>query len=404
MSPHADGTAGETEQTVSAVLVEPVLELDPQNHPHPKRKPPQTALSARYKVTKQESTYMPAMSTEAALARRAAIVDFTRKIMVRDQDFGEIPGTHKPALLKPGAEKLCNFFGLEPEFTPVVEEIDWTGAKHGGETFCYVRYRCRLFRQNRILGVGEGSCNSWESRYRYLWVNTEQIRDDIDRTQLLKRGGSRTCSEFEFAIDRAETTGVYGKPAEYWKNFAESIRAGTARRVERDSRQGKLPAWEIDIDTTLYRIPNPDVADLVNTIQKMAQKRALVAATLIATSASEFFTQDIEDTSQGETFRAIPEGEGRTHWKRVAEELVDGNALQEHTTASDNVTHPIRKPWKNFGEMRKHFEHMRERVGETKYFEEMEIAGVKSPVQFKSANKAMECYSRLVRVAESEVA
>ena len=34
---------------------------------------------------------------------------------------------------------------------------------------------------------------------------------------------------------------------------------------------------------------------MVNTIQKMAQKRALVAATLIATSASEFFTQDVED-------------------------------------------------------------------------------------------------------------
>jgi hypothetical protein len=34
---------------------------------------------------------------------------------------------------------------------------------------------------------------------------------------------------------------------------------------------------------------------VVNTIQKMAQKRALVAATLISTSASEFFTQDVED-------------------------------------------------------------------------------------------------------------
>jgi hypothetical protein len=31
---------------------------------------------------------------------------------------------------------------------------------------------------------------------------------------------------------------------------------------------------------------------VVNTIQKMAQKRALVAATLLAVNASEFFTQD----------------------------------------------------------------------------------------------------------------
>ena len=139
----------------------------------------------------------------------------------------------------------------------------------------------------------------WESRYRYHWVSTEHIREDIDRTPLLKRGGHRTHCEFEFAIERAETTGAYGKPEEYWKTFTEAIRSNTARRVERDSRQGKLPAWEIDVDTTLYRILNQEVADLINTIQKMAQKRALVAATLIATSASEFFTQDVEDTKKG---------------------------------------------------------------------------------------------------------
>ena len=70
---------------------------------------------------------------------------------------------------------------------------------------------------------------------------------------------------------------------------------GPREPVEKLTRRGKSVAWEIDVDTALYRIPNPDVADVVNTIQKMAQKRALVAATLIATSASEFFTQDVED-------------------------------------------------------------------------------------------------------------
>ena len=45
------------------------------------------------------------------------------------------------------------------------------------------------------------------------------------------------------------------------------------------------------------QVKNENPADLVNTIQKMAQKRALVAATLIAVNASEFFTQDMEDYS-----------------------------------------------------------------------------------------------------------
>lgn len=43
------------------------------------------------------------------------------------------------------------------------------------------------------------------------------------------------------------------------------------------------------------RVFNPDIADSVNTIQKMATKRSLIAAVLIAVNASEYFTQDVED-------------------------------------------------------------------------------------------------------------
>ena len=94
------------------------------------------AATRPVELSAKDRMYLPAMSMEVALARRSAIVEFTRRIMVKDLDFSEIPGTSKPTLLKPGAEKLCNFFGLEPEFTPIVEDIDWMGAQHGGEVFC----------------------------------------------------------------------------------------------------------------------------------------------------------------------------------------------------------------------------------------------------------------------------
>lgn len=356
------------------------------------RKGPERSLMA----VNRDSVFMPAMSVDVALARRAAIVEFTRRIMVRDQDFGEIPGTSKPALLKPGAEKLCSFFGLEPEFTPVAEDIDWTGAEHGGEAFCYARYRCRLLRCGRLLGMGEGSCNSWESRYRFRWVCAEQIPEHMDRSRLPKRGGQRTLCEFAFAIERAETTGNYAKPAEYWGQFKAAIASGAARRVERDTRIGKSLAFEIDVDTTLYRIANPDVADLVNTIQKMAQKRALVAATLIATSASEFFTQDVED--------AVPEMDGSTAMVS-APPISATTRLQVGRKLAGSSTGAVVKPWKNFGQMRKYFEQIREVVGETRYLEQLHQAGVSNPSQFRSASKAMECYSKLVQAsAEQEVA
>ncbi len=52
------------------------------------------------------------------------------------------------------------------------------------------------------------------------------------------------------------------------------------------------------------RVLNPDVADQANTILKMACKRALVAAVLVATNASELFTQDVEDMAAGATVEA----------------------------------------------------------------------------------------------------
>lgn len=44
---------------------------------------------------------------------------------------------------------------------------------------------------------------------------------------------------------------------------------------------------------------NPDIADVYNTVLKMAMKRALVHATLNTTAASDMFTQDVEDMSFG---------------------------------------------------------------------------------------------------------
>jgi hypothetical protein len=362
------------------------------------------ASARRVEFSTKDSVFLPAMSMEVALARRSAIVEFTRQIMVKDQDFGEIPGTHKPTLLKPGAEKLCNFFGLEPEFTPIVEDIDWTGAQHGGEAFCYARYRCRLLREVRVVGVGEGSCNSWEAKYRYRWVAEEQVPERLDRTHLLKRGVRHTQYEFDFAIERAETTGTYGKPAEHWQRFRDAIRSGSARQVEKFTRRGKSVAWEIDVDATLYRIPNPDAADVVNTIQKMAQKRALVAATLIATSASEFFTQDVEDADP--YGRNLDIGAHPTATKE-AQEYVRDRKLEELRSKPAAPVEPDAavKPWKNFGEMRLVFGQLREQVGETRYLEELELAGVQNPGQFQQASKALACYWRLARIAaQPEVA
>ena len=223
-----------------------------------------------------QDVYQPVMTIDQAITRRETIVQFVARIMVKDQDFGVIPGTGdpnnpdpskrpKPVLLKPGAEKLCNFFGLEPEFTPITEEADWTGEHHNGEPFYYIRYRCRLTRNGVVMGVGEGSCNSWESKYR--WRESKRVCPACGKDAIIK--------------GREEYGGG-------WLCFAKKGGCG-AKYGDKD---------KTIVDQVTGRVPNPDTADVVNTIQKMAQKRALVPATLLATSGSEFFTQDLEDAPE----------------------------------------------------------------------------------------------------------
>jgi len=243
-------------------------------------------------IVQEASHLMPAMSMADAVGRFNALATFTSEIMREGIDFGTIPGTNKPTLLKPGAEKLTTFFGLSVRYEVVEKVEDWTGAEHGGEPFFYYWFRCKMTRNGRMIAEADGSCNSMESRYRWRWVGEEDIPQGYDKATLKARRGS--MSEFQFAVKKAETSGQYGKPPEYWQQFKDAIDNGTAKAGKRTTKAGKeYDTWEIA--STVYRVPNEDVFSQVNTVQKMAQKRALVAATLLSVNASDYYTQDMED-------------------------------------------------------------------------------------------------------------
>jgi hypothetical protein len=208
------------------------------------------------------SQFMPAMSIELAVERYNSITEFVSRVLRRDVDYGVIPGTDKLTLLKPGAEKLTTFFGLSTRFQLIERIEDWTGDDYHGEPFFYYLYRCQLFRGDLLIAEADGSCNSREQKYRW-------------------REQQRTCP----ACGQAAI--IKGKE-EYgggWLCFKKKGGCG----AKFGSADGSIMGQAVG------RVPNPEIADQVNTIQKMGQKRALVAATLMAVNASEFFTQDMED-------------------------------------------------------------------------------------------------------------
>ncbi len=155
------------------------------------------AVSQPREVVPQDESarFLPVMSIGVAIQRRNTIVEAVTKLMRDGQDFGTIPGTNKPTLLNPGADKLNNLFGLVPEFFITDKEEDWTGEKHGGEAFFSYTVICRLRRGDFQMGEGLGSCNSWESKYRFR--KSERVCPSCNKDSIIKGrpeyGGGWIC-------------------------------------------------------------------------------------------------------------------------------------------------------------------------------------------------------------------
>ncbi len=235
---------------------------------------------------------MPVLSVEMAVSRYRQTIKFVEAVFREGVDYGTIPNTNGKTLLKPGAEKICAIFGLTPTFEIIERVEDWTGAEHGGEPFFYYLVRCSLHQGAWLVVSADGSCNSWESRYRWRWVRDDQVPARYRGMEL--EVAERAVEEFDFAVREGRTDGPYGKPAEYWEGIRRAIADGRAERISKPTRTGKMmEAWRVS--TKMVRIPNPDIWELPNTLIKQAEKRALVAAALIAGNLSELFSQDLED-------------------------------------------------------------------------------------------------------------
>lgn len=183
---------------------------------------------------------------------------YVKECLVEGVDHGSLPGTEKKMLFKPGAVKLCQQFGLAWRLTWKEVQKDWV---HG---FFYFEAEVTIVDRETMVPVGNaiGSCNSREDKYAYRWEWADRcVKNGVDTRGL-----------------KTKTAGKKGD--------------------------------------TQYRVPNDDPYSLVNTIQKMAFKRAYVAAVIMATGSDGIFSSDL-DTFSPETLAVLlgDEDDVRT-WKK----------------------------------------------------------------------------------------
>lgn len=184
------------------------------------------------------------------------IQQIMREEMKDGEHYGTIPGCPKPSLWKAGAEKLCLTFRMAPRLK--VKRLDLPN----GHREITVTTEFHHINSEQFLGEGVGSCSTMESKYRY-------------------REGKRKCPKC------GKEAIIKGK-AEYgggWICFAKKDGCG---------------AKFLDTDKTITdqksgKEENPDIADVYNTVLKIAKKRSMVDGILTITAASDIFSQDLED-------------------------------------------------------------------------------------------------------------
>lgn len=194
----------------------------------------------------QQFNQLAPLSVDEVVQQTAHVHELLSRVMHEGEHYGTIPGTQKPTLYQPGAEKLCVLFRVRPEFE--VERNDLRDDHREYEV------KCRLIHipSGNAVGEGVGNCSTKESKYRYR----------------------------KNAVDTGEKI-----PEDYRVNKAKYRKQGYgAKKIGGEWKWMHYEEGE-----------NPDIADTYNTVLKMARKRAFVDAVKTMTAASDIFTQDAED-------------------------------------------------------------------------------------------------------------
>jgi len=180
-------------------------------------------------ASKQPSPGLPRVSLEVSpqsiqetVQSIALLQDMVKNVLVRGIDYGHIPGTPQDSLWDPGASRIIGSFHCYCGQRRIIKLED------NAEKIVVCVEVPIISRSLQVeVGSGIGAASTLETKYKYRWVS---------------------------------------KPQE-WGYNEEAVKTLKTKKGKEEGR-----------DVMLYRIPNPEHSELLNTILKMASKRAEVDA------------------------------------------------------------------------------------------------------------------------------
>jgi hypothetical protein len=168
-----------------------------------------------------------------------AIVEVAHKVLKYERDYGPaFPGAKKNAIYKVGVDTMMSLMRLRAEYEILPQSI----VQDDPPYYKYV-VKCRIFYGDNQVGESVRSCSSAEKKYKYRWCWESEFKHDPDLSSYDPRTLPRKKAGSGF----------------------------------------------------MFRIPNPEIGDLENTILAMAVKRARTDAFLSRTGlSSDFCDESIE--------------------------------------------------------------------------------------------------------------
>lgn len=255
-----------------------------------------------------------ALQVEAITAHSLTVRRAMENVMKDGTHYGKIPGTPKPTLYQPGAQVLALTFKLRPSFE--VTKTLLSGDHREVDVKTTITDAGGAF-----IGHGVGSCSTMESKYRYRKAdgNWEATGQPVPKTYWALKNPVEQKRAIVMIMD--DSSGNFG--------------------VRNIAKPGEKKDWQIVRYLEAGAVKeNENLADVWNTVLKMAKKRSYVDAILNCTAASDVFTQDVEDLE--ENLDALQAATGQDyHSQDAAEDTAKEHSQQQKPAGTwvDAVVH-----------------------------------------------------------------
>ncbi|MDD6338376.1 MAG: hypothetical protein PUC15_08360 [Lentisphaeria bacterium] len=231
-------------------------------------------------------------ATAAELKEQIALIHECLKVMKKGTHYDVLPNCGKKnTLLKPGAEVILTMFRISAE--PIIER-----ESDGFDVTYHVTVIGRHIPTGNIVGYGVGEASTSEKKYKWREAVCDEEFQNTPETR----------RQIAWVRDKDD------------KNLFHEVK---------QVRQ------------------NP--ADLMNTVLKMAKKRAIVDLCLTSTACSDIFVQDMDDpdinnaVNQGENASKQQQGSRYTAPQRRSQGAAPAPAQGQSAPPSDVISDAQRK-------------------------------------------------------------